>query len=544
MSVRAGEDNRPALNDAPFDIYSLPLLDDKQAGHIRNIENLSNQFPGDWSQMGGPDSWHSGGTLFKQLGALYWPLALAHYHRLPAAPAVFRDTSLRLIEKMRRVDVWGYWRDMSASGPWYDSTLNGPREGWVDPMVRENIMYSGRLAVMAGLHSVLFDDARFEQAGGLSLTYPYPYAGGPMNFDYDLNSLNETIFWQIVENGYLGVSCEPNMTFIVCNQYAIIGQRLNDIRRGTDVATDLVRSYQSAWEQKGWLNDSGSLIIFYKPTEDNLFTRNYTTAWDAYALTFMNTWNREMVDDLYPRNFSHVFREGHDQTISIWPEALAGDVKTAMAEGRDPAETVDHTKHNFGDSYYDFAFYLPFISEVGDQPLLDGLLAHCDRYMNPSWRDGGLYYPRNDVSWDEEGNLTYMDPWCGNGSVAHARLNVKDGLRTIYQKPWSAEHFDQPNLAEINDAAEVLRAVFVPERDAIVLTLRSRDKTEAVARMAIANASPDGNGWRLYRGNTLIGEARGDQIEAASGVNIRVEDRTVYAEAPLRDAENFILERL
>ncbi len=532
--------DRQTLNEAPFDVSSLPVLDDKQAGHIRNIQNLANQFPGDWSQMCGPDSWHSGGTLFKQLGALYWPLALAHYHRLPAAPAVFRDTSLKLIEKMRRVDVWGYWRDMSASGPWYDKTLNGPRDGWIDPVVKENIMFSGRLAVMAGMHATLFDDARYEVDDGLSLTYPYPYAGGPITFDYSLNSLNEKIFWQIVESGYLGVSCEPNMTFIICNQYSIIAQRLNDIRRGTDKASDLVRSYQTAWEAKGWLNDSGSLVIFYKPSEDFIFTRDHTTAWDAYALTFMNTWNREMVDELYPRNFERVFRNGPDGTISIWPEAMAGQVHAAIAAGKDPAGVVDHTQHRFSDSYYDFAFYLPFISEVGDEPLLEGLLAHCDRFMNPSWRDGGLYYPRNDVSWDANGNLTYMDPWCGNGSVAHARLNVKDGLRTLYREPWRAAHFVQPNLAEINDEVEVLRAIYVPDRDALVLTLRSR-RGDVTARIALANACPEGRPWRLYRGNMVIGEDGG---HAKSGVDIRAENGMLHIEVPLGTTTNFILERL
>lgn len=528
------------LERAPFALSGLPLLDDKQAGHIRNIQNLANQPAGDWSFMGGPDSWHSGGTLFKQLGAYYWPLALAHYHHLPAAPGVFRDTSIKLIDKMRRVDVWGYWRDMSTSGPRYDSTLEGPREGWVDPVVKENIMFSGRLAVMAGMHSVLFDDDRYEAANGLSLEYPYPYGGGPMTFEYSLNSLNEVIYWQMVESGYLGVSCEPNMTFIVCNQYSIIAQRLNDIRRGTDRTSELTRSYQAAWEQKGWLNDKGTLIIFYKVKEDFKISPPHAAAWDAYALTFMNTWNEAMVRALYPRNFEHAFRDGPDGTISIWPGALADRVYAAIEAGQDPAALVDHRQHKFSDSYYDFAFYLPFISEVGDQARLDGLLRHADRFMNPTWRDGGLYYPRNDVSWNEEGHLTYVDPWCGNGSIAHARLNVKNGLQKFYREPWTAEHFAQPNLSEVSGTVDVLRASFVPERQALVLTLRSLGE-ERQARMVIANARRGGDGWLLYRGSEIAAHSDGEHVSASGSTHVELQGDRLVIEAPVREASNFIL---
>ncbi|RKE36436.1 hypothetical protein B0G76_2621 [Paraburkholderia sp. BL23I1N1] len=533
-------DDADAVNHAPFDVSGLAVLDDQQVGHIRNIHNLANQFSGDWSYMGGPDSWHAGGTIFKQLGALYWALALAHYHHLPAAPGAFRETSIKLIEKMRRVDVWNYWRDMSTSGPWYDKTLSGPRQGWIDPVVKENIMYSGRLAVMAGLHAVLFDDDRYEKPGGLNLEYPFPYGGGPLTFEYDLGSLNERIYWQMAETGFLGVSCEPNMTFVVCNQYAIIGQRLNDIRRGTNITTDLTRSFQSAWEQKGWITDKGKLVVFYKPTEDFKLEPGYASVWDAYSLTFMNTWNPVIVREFYARNFDEVFREGPDGTISIWPMQLAEQVHAAIASDKDPEVCVDFRRHVFNTGYYDLAFILPFISEVGDKERLAGLLAHADRFMQPSWRDGGLYYPRNDVSWNDEGHLTYMDPWCGNGSIAHARLNVKDGLRTLYNHPWEEEHFKQPALHGLSEKIDVLRAIFSRERDALVLTLRSigADRT---ARLEIGNARGRSGNWTLYRNAMKVASGNASRIDACDAVHVQWQDELLLIEASVGETTNFIL---
>jgi hypothetical protein len=56
------------------------------------------------------------------------------------------------------------------------------------------------------------------------------------------------------------------------------------------------------------------------------------------------------------------------------------------------------------------------------------LVAHADRHMAPTWDNDGLYYPRNDRSYDANGNMVFMDPLTGNVSLAYARLNVGDGL--------------------------------------------------------------------------------------------------------------------
>jgi Linalool dehydratase/isomerase len=70
-------------------------------------------------------------------------------------------------------------------------------------------------------------------------------------------------------------------------------------------------------------------------------------------------------------------------------------------------------------------------SEIGDEDTIGGLLDHADRFMNPSWQDGGLYCPRNDALTDESGNRTEIEPMSGNVLLGYARLNVQDGLWTL-----------------------------------------------------------------------------------------------------------------
>ncbi len=50
---------------------------------------------------------------------------------------------------------------------------------------------------------------------------------------------------------------------------------------------------------------------------------------------------------------------------------------------------------------------------MGDTGTLTGLLTHADRYMNPTWSDGALHYPRNDARTDDVGHRTLVEPLTG-----------------------------------------------------------------------------------------------------------------------------------
>lgn len=85
---------------------SLTPMDHKQVGTIRHIGNLARQPKGDWSNMMGHTHLNDGfGAYRYQLSYAYYALALAHYHRLPAVPGVFKGTLERVITKMLEPDV-------------------------------------------------------------------------------------------------------------------------------------------------------------------------------------------------------------------------------------------------------------------------------------------------------------------------------------------------------------------------------------------------------------------------------------------------------
>ena len=85
---------------------------------------------------------HDEGSYRYQLAFMAYAAGAAHYHRLPALRSVFRSLIQKLISKMLRPEVWGYWYLTSQSGPKLDPDLKELRKPWADPVCKENGMVS------------------------------------------------------------------------------------------------------------------------------------------------------------------------------------------------------------------------------------------------------------------------------------------------------------------------------------------------------------------------------------------------------------------
>jgi hypothetical protein len=165
---------------------------------------------------------------------------------------------------------------------------------------------------------------------------------------------------------------------------------------------------------------------------------------DAWCGALMNSWNRDFVRAHYPRQVADFLVPGPDGTLSV---------RSAPAANVMGQTVVSDT--------CDVGWVAAWASEMGDEQTLAGLLAHADRYTNPTWRDGGLYYPRNDTAHDAAGHRTEIDPMTGNVLLGYARLNVPDGLWGLYNEPFDPAHFTEPALTEVDRDVEVSRAEVV-----------------------------------------------------------------------------------
>lgn len=460
-----------------------------QRGHLRRIHNLAGQLPDDWSGMLARTSLQEdfGGLRF-QLAYMSYALALTHVHRLPAARGYFRRTFQRLIEKMRSPDVWTYWHYVSTgNGPLNKAQGELPSE-W-NPIIKDNIMYSAYLQSMALLYHYLFDDDRYAQEKALSLIFQPIFWGSQKRFDYDEKSLNQHLYWSMVERGYLGVACEPNCVFQICNQVPILGFRFHDLVYGGDIAGEVTQGYLKAWDSFGVLNDNGHFNMMVMEEERVVVTPEAPWA-DFWLGSLMHSWRPDFVKQAFPKQIDRWSQPGPDGTLCITPPAM-------MLENRDMA------------SARDFGWAAVCAAEVGDQAVLDGLLGYADQYLNPKWADGGYYYARRDELFDASGRFACMDPHTGNALLGYARLNVPDGLRKLYDGPLDPEHHQQPALDDLPEAVDVTYARY--DRASLQLNLRVEGNPGPDGRYVISNVWQRGN-WQLRLDDELVASGNDQNV--------------------------------
>ncbi|WP_236787676.1 hypothetical protein [Amycolatopsis sp. GM8] len=476
-----------------------PRLSDEQAGHIRHVDNLSRLPRGDWRHMAGPLPFQEDFNSYRyQLGYMSLAMALAHYHQLPAAPAVFKGQLDRLIQKMLEPDAWSYWRDTSTQGGYGPFTL--PRlPSRTDPVAVDNIMYSAYLQVMTLAYTMLFDDRKYEQSGSLSFSMRPVLWGKDRHerFEYDQRSLNERIYWNMVENGYLGVACEPFCVFQICNQVPILGFRLHDHLYGGEIAEEVTQGYVAAWERFGGsVNANGHFNSYVMQRnelqpDDMLFDRDL--AWtDGWLGMLMNMWRPELV------------RTAYDNSMERWLDRRADGLISIRDLSRMPGSEDLVSPGTLGE----MGWLAAWASEMGDREVVDGLLGHADRYMNPQWENGGLYYPRRDESYDEDGNFVAVPPVVSNATFPYARLNVADGLRTLFERPWSDRERSRPALTEIGESVDVRRAWYHKEARRLQLAVSPmHGLSSATTDLALSRVWDRGE-WTLTLDGVAV--ARGD----------------------------------
>lgn len=437
------------------------MLDDKTLGHLRHMVNLSRQIPNDWSDMGPYDPSQEGDDAYRyQLAYMTYALALTQYHHTPAYWELWRDTIGRLIAKMMRWEVWGYWELTSRGSKVMDPDMNGLGEGWIDPVMRQNVMYSGHLLMMVGLYDMFYRDGRFDAPGSLTFQFRPVFRGmGPEDFPYDHGKLAQTIFAEFERNDFMGCECEPNGIFVYCNQFPILGFMHYDHTHGTDFAARTVPQFKDRWQRRSTMfgsNPKADLpILFRKRQNDFIYEESEDNNEGITAVAWasvMHTWAPDYVEMVYPRARDQILRRMGDGTLSV---NLAGYFAKYKEYQRNPGH---HATDPMMVGVHIFGTLALAAAEVGDTETLNGLLAYADRYLSPTAKNGGLFYPRN----DDMARTGYCTALVGNALIAAARLCPRDGFRAMYDRPWASDELAAPELCEVDFPKVLVREAVHP----------------------------------------------------------------------------------
>ena len=512
---------------------NYPSLSTMQMGHVRHMINLANQLDGDFSLMGETDpvyymSFHA---YQFQIAFAAYALASAHYHYTPAHRDLYQEASAQLIKRMIYKDVWDYWAhtskfdltDRTETNSGGERMVNYSEDdwyGWIDPNIKKNIMYSGHLLQMLGLHAVLFDDDRYDEPGSLTFRFaPVAYGEDPIVMEYDHNRLAKVIHEQFVEDRFRGIEGERNAVYAECNQHPILGLMHYDFKHGTQLSPEIRREFKKTMEHRGYVSpETHTTMYFLKVKQDEVVPGTYAwgDGWNGHA---QHAWDKEYIESIYPY-----------QVERYMPDMLRGW----------PFENMGWT------ASFDFGWFALLASEVGDTETVQAMTDYADEHFEPTWRDGGYYYPNSpDYTWnfnrDWLGYIQNVGPVTGNVLVGFARINPKDGLWEIYNRPWEKSHFAEPYITDVEYLeANVTQAVYDPEKEALIVTLTPGPVKSESTSFTVRQLDPTKT-YSLIKDGEGVGEVNQSSGTTPPGADWQ-EDGSLRIVTGLSSPHSFVLQ--
>lgn len=292
--------------------------------------------------------------------------------------------------------------------------------------------------------------------------------------------------------------------------------RYNDVRDGTEIVKEVLEKYSTAIKERAMISSDDLYVDFLAIKRGNVMTAKNVgfTAWyctslpgPTYMLTipyranaFMNAWNSEFVHAGYEMQ-SMGYITNVDGKVRLQIPAVASEIKRlGREEGAEfnAQETIrkaiktakENTGSKFPYNQPTFGYVVQWLSELGKDIELEGLLSYADAKLNPTWENGGLYYPRNDTLVDEGWNFTHMDPFSGNTAIGYSRLNVKSGQKLMWERPWTKDDLcSRPWVdgIDLSHNVDCLRGIWDEQKKAVIITLKTWNDEPASIQFTVKN---------------------------------------------------------
>jgi hypothetical protein len=289
-------------------------------GHLNYLHSVLTQPLGSWQEFYTPQSPTMNFAVRYQLAFASYALATMS-QRTPAYRAPYVEAIRAAIEKMLHVTSWGYWRapqtDQQAAAGSHANVghvavllsphQRGPAGPPSDPIVRDNLQYSGHLSTMLGLYEKVSGDNLYDRP----FTLQDPESG--VSYTYTHSQVAERIYSQMRANRFGGVCCEPGMAYVPCNNYALASNTLHDALHGT--------TYSHANQE--WLRTVRRKMVLKGKALRGIFAASYIkdvglatpvafNFTDVWGLAFLLPFDRALVRKLYGSFRKRVSREGRD----------------------------------------------------------------------------------------------------------------------------------------------------------------------------------------------------------------------------------------
>ncbi|MDM5180139.1 hypothetical protein PO883_23425 [Massilia sp. DJPM01] len=148
------------------------------------------------------DQFQTAATRY-QLNFLAYGVALTQARFTPAFRGYMHTAQIALLDKQAQHQVWSYW---GLENLW------GNLHADPDPVARENIMYTGFVALQMALFSASTGRRDFSEAGRFTLTHP-----SGKRYVHDAGALLRRLEHEYTASPFYLIACEPNWVYPLCN---------------------------------------------------------------------------------------------------------------------------------------------------------------------------------------------------------------------------------------------------------------------------------------------------------------------------------------
>ncbi|AGM31096.1 linalool dehydratase/isomerase domain-containing protein [Mycobacteroides abscessus] len=408
-----------------------------------------------------------------QLTAVQTALAAYQSAHVPAFSGYLTEAQRAAIIKMTHPRVWRYW--------FWENLIGNFRVNH-DPIIRDNIMFSGYLATMLGTHRLTTEDTIFDSEGSLT----FRTRGRELRYDHRL--IVQAVYDNMARNAFCLYPCEPNFIYPVCNAIGLAGIAAYDRSHQTALAETLLPRFRQAWDTEFLAYSGRPLLLRSSRLGLTLPTLRMATN-DAVIAAAL----RPVLPDIAYRTWE-VMR---DQAID-----LSGDEpKISMA----PWERVDPGRYRLT-SMTTYATLAAAASAMGDTELCNAMLRVIEEASQPVLHDGAACIPTLSV-------LT-------NAAYATARLHRPNP---------AAADTSSPRLAEVA-YPDVLVVKAVSHENQLSLILQPGNSPKPHTKIRFDRLEP-GRRYLLTR-DTLQQELTANQIgEAVTTIALRQRSRLTLSPA-------------
>lgn len=422
-------------------------------GHLNYLHALLTQPTGSWEGFYQAQSPSMNFALRYQLAFVTYALA-ALSQQTPAYRAPYAEAMRGAIEKMLRVETWGYWHapqpnehntnSITSSG--HVAVLLSPHQRVPtgppsDPIAHDNLQYSGHLSTMLGLYEKISGDTRYDTP----FTLTDSHSG--ISYTYTHSEVAARIHDQQRQNSFGGVCCEHGMAYVPCNNHALASNTLHDALHGTRYSDDNDRWLQTVRDKLALKGPALRGVFGTAYMKDlKLATPIAFNFTDAWGLAFMLPFDRALVRKLY----------GKFKRRAVVKAGSAGAYigSSAISERMEISDIAINT-----------GFGLILARGMGDLTLADALSRYAKTAFDADWQGNSYFY--KGASRTLHATALY--------ALASAIEPGGMGFTSLFNAPPNPALLDKPYLAHVSDPSHrigVSQAEYDPSQRTLQITLQ------------------------------------------------------------------------